>query len=256
MFDLTGKVALITGASSGIGKASAGALAGQGASVVLAARRVEKLEELKKEIETKGGKALIMPMDVLKKDDITAGIAKIIETFGRLDILLNNAGIGAVSPTLEMTDDVWDQVLNTNLRAYFILAREAAKEMMKNPPAGGGRIINIASILSGGVGSGMAATVNYCASKGGVVAMTEALADEFATLGITVNAIGPGFIETEMTKSIHDMPEMYNSLIARIPMKRFGKPEEIAATVVYLASDEASYTTGATFYIDGGWTSS
>jgi len=253
MFNLTGKVALITGASSGIGRASAVALAGQGASVAIAARRVEKLEELKKEIEEKGGKALVVPMDVTKKEEVVSGIALTVMTFGRLDILLNNAGIGAISPTLEMTDEAWDNVLNTNLRAYFIVTREAAKEMVKNK---WGRIINIASILSGGVGTGMPGTVNYCASKGGVVAMTEALADEFAPIGITVNAIGPGFIETEMTKQVQDMPEFYKGLIARIPMKRFGKAEEIAATVVYLASDEASYTTGATLYIDGGWTAS
>lgn len=257
MFTLTGKVALVTGASSGIGRASALALAAQGASVAIAARRVEKLEELKKEIEEKGGKVLVIPMDVLKKEDIQNGMKKIVETFGRLDILLNNAGVGALSPALDMTDEVWDTVLNTNLRAYFIVAREAAREMVKNnPPAGGGRIINIASILSGGVGSGLANTVNYCASKGGVVAMTEALADEFAQMGITVNAIGPGFIDTEMTKEVQAMPDFYNGLLARIPMKRFGKPEEIAATVVYLASDEASYTTGATLYVDGGWTAS
>jgi len=257
MFNLTGKVALVTGASSGIGRASAIALASQGASVTIAARRIEKLEELKKEIETKGRKALVVQMDVLKKEDIMAGVAKTVATFGRLDILLNNAGVGALSPAVDMTDEVWDTVLNTNLRAYFIVAREAAKEMVKNnPPAGGGRIINIASILSGGVGTGMAGAVNYCASKGGVVAMTEALADEFAGMGITVNAIGPGFIDTEMTKQVQDMPDFYKSLLARIPMKRFGKPEEIAATVVYLASDEASYTTGATLYVDGGWTAS
>jgi len=253
MFNLTGKVALVTGASSGIGKASAIALAGQGASVAIAARRIEKLEEVKKEIEAKGGKALVLQMDVLKKEEIVAGIAKIVATFGRLDILLNNAGVGALSPALDMTDYMWDTVLNTNLRAYFVVAREAAKEMVKNKS---GRIISIASILSGGVGSGMAGAVNYCASKGGVVAMTESLADEFATMGITVNAIGPGFIDTDMTKQVQTMPEFYQKLLARTPIGRFGKPEEIAAGVVYLASDEAGYTTGTTLYIDGGWTAS
>ena len=253
MFNLTGKIALVTGASSGIGRASAIALASQGASVAIAARRVEKLQELKKEIEEKGGKALVVPMDVTKEEEILAGIRLIVQTFGRLDILVNNAGIGVLSPALELKSETWDTVLNTNLRAYFILAREAAKEMAKN---NWGRIISIASILSGGVGSGMTGTVNYCASKGGVVAMTEALADEFAGLGITVNAIGPGFIETDMTKGVMGMPDFYKGLLARIPMKRFGKPEEIAATVVYLASEEASYTTGATLYVDGGWTAS
>ena len=253
MFSLTGKVALITGASSGIGHASALALARQGAKVALAARRVEKLETLVTEIKAAGGEAIAIPTDVLKQEDVTGAVAKTVATFGRIDILLNNAGVGSIEQTLEMTDDGWDKVVNTNLKSYFFVAQAAAKEMIKNKF---GRIINIASILSGGVGSGMAGAVNYCASKGGVVSMTEALADEFASQGVTVNAIGPGFIETEMTEGLKKMPDFYNSLIARIPMKRFGKAEEIAATVVYLASDEASYTTGATLYIDGGWTAS
>ena len=253
MFDLTGKVALVTGASSGIGKASALALAKQGAKVALAARRVERLTALVSEIQKAGGEAIAIPTDVLKKEDILSAVATTVKTYGRLDILLNNAGVGSLGTTLEMPEEAWDSVLDTNLKAYFFIAQAAAKEMMKNK---WGRIINIASILSGGVGSGMAGAVNYSASKGGVVAMTEALADEFAPLGITVNAIGPGFIETEMTETVKKMPDFYNALIARIPMKRFGKAEEIAATVIYLASDEASYTTGATLYIDGGWTAS
>lgn len=251
MFSLSGKVALVTGASSGIGRASALALAKQGAKIALAARRVDRLEALVLEIKTLGGEALAIPTDVLKKEDIQNAITKTVATFGRLDILLNNAGVGSIETTLDMTEEGWDRVVDTNLKSYFFIAQAAAKEMVKNK---WGRIINIASILSGGVGSGMAGAVNYCASKGGVVAMTEALADEFATQGVTVNAIGPGFIETEMTEAVKKMPDFYNGLIARIPMKRFGKAEEIAATVVYLASEEASYTTGATLYIDGGWT--
>ena len=251
MFDLTGKVALVTGASSGIGRASAMALSAQGAKVVVAARRIDKLTALAAEIKSHGKEALAVQMDVLKKTDIDNAVAQTVQTFGRLDILLNNAGVGALSPALEMTEEIWDQVVNTNLRAYFLVTQAAAREMIKNK---WGRIISIASILSGGVGSGMAGAVNYCASKGGVVAMTEALADEFAMQGITVNAIGPGFIETDMTKQVQDMPDFYKALLARIPMQRFGKPEEIAAVVAFLASNEASYTTGATLYIDGGWT--
>ncbi|HCM81844.1 MAG: Short-chain dehydrogenase/reductase SDR [Candidatus Gottesmanbacteria bacterium GW2011_GWA1_44_24b] len=253
MFDLTNKVALITGASSGIGRASAIALAGQGASVAIAARRVEKLEELKKEIEGKGGKALVIPMDVTKKEDIEAGVKKIVETFGRLDILLNNAGVAEFASFFDMTDEQWDKTLNTNLKAYFHVAQAAGQEMAKNK---WGRIINISSIASGGVAVGFPQVVHYCASKGGIVGMTEALADELAPLGITVNAIGPGVIETEMTQGITGDPQQSQGMLARIPMKRFGKPEEIASAVVYLASDEASYTTGATLYIDGGWTAS
>lgn len=251
MFDLTGKVALVTGASSGIGRASALALSAQGAKVVVAARRLDRLQALVAEIKNHGKDALAVQMDVLKKTDIDTAVASAVKTFGKLDILLNNAGVGALSPALDMTEETWDQVVNTNLRAYFFVAQAAAREMVKNK---WGRIISIASILSGGVGSGMAGAVNYCASKGGVVAMTEALADEWALSGITVNAIGPGFIETDMTKQVQDMPDMYKALLARIPMKRFGKPEEIAAVVAFLASEEASYTTGATLYIDGGWT--
>jgi NAD(P)-dependent dehydrogenase (short-subunit alcohol dehydrogenase family) len=253
MFDLTGKVALVTGASSGIGRASALALANQGAKVAVAARRMDKLEAVAAEIKSHGKEAIAVQTDVLKKTDIDNAVATCVKTFGRLDILLNNAGIGALSPALEMTEDIWDQVLNTNLRAYFLVAQAAAREMIKNK---WGRIINIASILSGGVGSGMTGAVNYCASKGGVIAMTEALADEFALQGITVNAIGPGFIETEMTEQIKKIPDFYKALLARIPMQRFGKAEEIAAVVAFLASNEASYTTGATLYIDGGWTAS
>ena len=257
MFDLTGKVALITGASSGIGRASALALANQGAKVVVAARRIEKLQSLAAEIKSHGKEAVAVQMDVLKKTDIDTTVATTVKTFGRLDILLNNAGVGALSPALDMTEEIWDKVVNTNLRAYFLVAQAAAREMVKNnPPAGGGRIISIASILSGGVGSGMSGAVNYCASKGGVVAMTEALADEFALQGITVNAIGPGFIETEMTKQVQEMPDFYKALLARIPMQRFGKAEEIAAAVAFLASNEATYITGATLYVDGGWTAS
>ena len=253
MFDLTNKVALITGASSGIGRASAIALAAQGASVAIAARRVEKLEEVKKEIEAKGGKALAIQMDVLKKEDIERAIAQTVQTFGKLDILVNNAGTALGAPLASLTDEMWDTTLNTNLKAYFHTCQRVAVEMAKN---NWGRIINIASIASGGVGVGFVGIANYCASKGGVVGMTEALADELAPMGITVNAIGPGVIETEMTQGITDDPKQSEGMKALIPKKRFGKAEEIASAVVYLASDEASYTTGATLYIDGGWTAS
>lgn len=245
MFDLTGKVALITGASSGIGRASALALATQGAKVVVAARRLDKLQALVAEIKNHGKDALAVAMDVTKKTEIDAAIAETIKTFGRLDILLNNAGALDYSPFLTMTEEKWDFVIDTNLKGYFFVAQAAAREMAKNK---WGRIINIASIASGGVGIGMAQIVHYTASKGGVVGLTEAMAVELGPMGILVNAIGPGGIDTEMTKGM-DM----SAFNARLSVKRIGKPEEIAAAVVYLASDEASYTTGATLYVDGGW---
>ncbi|MBU1327093.1 3-oxoacyl-ACP reductase FabG [Patescibacteria group bacterium] len=254
MFDLTGKVALVTGASSGIGRASAVALANQGARVAVAARRLDRLEALVAEIKNHGKDALAVQMDVTNKADIDNAVAQTVKTFGRLDILLNNAGVAEFVSFLDMTEEQWDKTLDTNLKGYFLVAQTAAREMAKNnPPAGGGRIINIASIASGGVGVGFPSIAHYCASKGGVVAMTEALADELAPMGILVNCIGPGVIETEMTEGMLKDPKQAEALLARAPLKRAGKPEEIASAVVYLASDESSYTTGATLYIDGGW---
>lgn len=250
MFDLTGKVALVTGASSGIGRASAIALANQGAKVAVAARRMDKLEAVAAEIKSRGKEALPLAMDVTKKADIDAAVAKTVATFGRLDILLNNAGTADGAPFFDMTEATWDKVLTTNLKGYYLVAQAAAKEMAKNK---WGRIVNIASIASGGVGVGFPGIAAYCASKGGVVGMTEALADELAPMGILVNAIGPGVIATEMTEEVLNDPKRAEDMKMRIPMKRFGKPEEIATAVVYFASDEASYTTGAILYVDGGW---
>jgi NAD(P)-dependent dehydrogenase (short-subunit alcohol dehydrogenase family) len=249
MFDLTGKVALVTGASSGMGRATAIALATQGAKVAVCARRLDRLTELVTEITSKGKEAIAIQMDVTKKDEVQKAITQAVTTYGKLDILVNNAGALDYSPFLEMTEEKWDLIIDTNLKGYFYAAQAAAKEMVKNnPPTGGGRIINIASIASGGVGVGMAQLVHYTASKGGVIGMTEALAVELGPYNILVNAIGPGGIDTEMTKGT-DISTFAN----RLSVKRMGKPEEIAAAVVYFASDEAAYTTGTTLYVDGGW---
>lgn len=247
----------MTGASSGIGRASALALATQGAKVAVTARRIDKLQALAAEIKSRGHEAIALPMDVTKKNEITAAVTKTVETFGRLDILLNNAGVAEFTAFFDMTEEQWDKTIDTNLKGYFLVAQAAAREMAKNkPPAGGGRIINIASIASGGVGVGFPSVAHYCASKGGIVAMTEALADELAPMGILVNCIGPGIIVTEMTEAILKDPKQAEGFLARVPLKRAGKPEEIASAVVFLASEEASYTTGATLYIDGGWLAS
>lgn len=247
MFDLTGKVAFVTGASSGIGRATAMALSTQGAKVVVAARRLDRLQALVAEIKNRGHDALAVQMDVTKKSEVDAAVAAAIKTFGKLDILVNNAGALDYSPFLTMTEEKWDLVIDTNLKGYFFVAQAASREMAKNK---WGRIVNITSIASGGVGIGIAQLVHYTASKGGVVGLTEALAAELGPMGILVNAIGPGGIDTEMTKGA-DM-SAFNS---RLSVKRIGKPEEIAAAVIYLVSDEASYTTGATLYVDGGWLS-
>lgn len=250
MFDLTGKVAFVTGASSGIGRATALALATQGAKVTVAARRLDRLQTLVAEIKNRGKDALAIQMDVTKKDDITRAIEETVKTFGKLDILVNNAGVAEFASFLDMTEEQWDKTIDTNLKGYFLVAQAAARQMAKNK---WGRIIMISSIASAGVGVGFPQIAQYCASKGGVIGLTESMADELAPMGILVNAIGPGVIESEMTEGMLKDPKQAEALLARAPLKRAGKPEEIAAAVVYLASDEASYTTGATLYVDGGW---
>lgn len=252
MFDLTNKVALITGASSGIGRAAAIALSSQGAKVAIAARRENKLEELASEIKRNGKEVLVVKMDVTKKDEIESGVKKTIDTFGKIDILVNNAGVADFSPFLDMKEEQWDKTLDTNLKGYFLVAQAVARDMVKNK---WGRIINISSVAMGGVGIGFPNIVHYCASKGGIVGFTEALADELAQSGITVNCISPGLIETEMTEGIMKDQTQLQGMLSQIPVKRSGKAEEISSAVVYFASNESAYTTGSTLVVDGGWLS-
>ena len=248
MFNLDSKVALVTGASSGMGRATVIALANQGACVVAAARRDDKLETLVAEVTAAGHKAIAVHMDVTKRNEVDAAVAKAVQEFGKLDILVNNAGYLDYSPFLDMKEETWDKVIDTNLKGYFYAAQAAGREMAKTK---WGRIINIASIASGGVGVGFPMISHYVASKGGVIGLTEALAGELGPMGITVNAIGPGGVTTEMTSTMTN--EQLKGLTGRLPIKRMGTSEEIAAAVVYFASDEAAYTTGATLYVDGGW---
>ena len=201
-------------------------------------------------IKAKGGEAICLKMDVSKKSDVDAGFDEVIKQFGRLDILVNNAGIFAPKPALLLTEEEWDKTIDINLKGQFLCAQRAAKEMAKNK---WGRIINIASVASGQVGVGIMGGVHYTASKGGVIGMTETMAIEFAPLGITVNVIGPGAIDTPMIQAAQIPKEAMDGMIQRIPLKRIGRPEEISAMVVFLASEESSYVTGATFYVDGGW---
>lgn len=252
MFDLSGKIAFITGASSGIGLECAKALSKQGAKVAIAARRIDRLEQLANQLKSQGKEVLVLPMDVTKKTEIDQAVGKTIEKFGRLDILVNNAGIAEFSPFLELTEEAWDKTLDTNLKGYFLTAQAAVKQMVKNHS---GRIINISSVAMGGVGIGFPNIVHYCTSKAGIVGFTEALADEMAQENITVNCIAPGLIETEMTQGITQNPQQLTAMTSQIPLKRAGKAEEIATAVVYFASNEASYATGSTLVIDGGWLS-
>jgi len=248
MFDLTGKVALVTGAQRGMGRSHALVLARQGAKMVVTDTNQEECQLVVDEIKSAGGEAVAFKMDVSSKADIDAVFDEIIKQFGRLDILINNAGIHINKSALEMTEEEWDRTIDINLKGEFLCAQRAAKEMAKNK---WGRIINIASIASGGVGIGFSGAAHYAASKGGIIGMTESMAVEWSELGITVNAIGPGAIETPMIQPITE--ELTKEIDVRVPLKRIGRPEEVSAAVVFLASEEASYVTGATFYVDGGW---
>jgi NAD(P)-dependent dehydrogenase (short-subunit alcohol dehydrogenase family) len=250
MFNLYGKVALITGAARGMGRTHALALASQGAKVVLTDRKEGACDSVAEEIGSQGGESYCHTMDVAKKEQIDEVFDAVIRQFKRLDILVNNAGIFKAKPALELTEAEWDETLDINLKGQFFCAQRAAKEMAKHK---WGRIINISSVASGGAGIGFPGAAHYTASKGGIIGMTETLADEWASLGITVNAIAPGAIDTPMVDSAHMPKEAMQAMLAHIPMHRMGKPEEISAAVIFFASEEASYVTGGTLYADGGW---
>lgn len=250
MFDLTGKIALVTGGRRGMGRSHALALAAQGAKVVVTDVDEGECATVVEEIKTKGGEAVCFKMDVTNKDEINSVFDEVIKQFGRLDVLVNNAGIYFSKSALELTEEDWDKMININLKGQFLCAQRAAKEMAKNK---WGRIINIASIASGGVGVGIAGGAHYTASKGGIIGMTETLAIEWAELGINVNVIGPGAIDTPMVSAAQIPEDAMKAMLAQVPLKRIGRPEEVSAMVVFLASEEASYVTGTTFYVDGGW---
>lgn len=250
MFNLKNKVALVTGARRGMGRAHALALASQGAKVVVTDMDLEECQSVVDEIVKAGGEAVAFKMDVSNSAEVSEVFSEAVKKYSRLDILVNNAGVFLPKPFLEMTEAEWDKTIDINLKGEFLCAQAAAKEMAKNK---WGRIINVSSIASGQVGVGYPGGAHYTASKGGIIAMTETLAIELAPLGINVNVIAPGAIDTPMV-SAADMPkEAMDALMARVPLKRMGKSEEVAALGVFLASDEASYVTGATFYVDGGW---
>jgi NAD(P)-dependent dehydrogenase (short-subunit alcohol dehydrogenase family) len=188
--------------------------------------------------------------DVSKKAEVEEMVKKTIDKFKRVDILVNNAGICQFKPFLELTEEEWDRTLNINLKGYFLCAQAVAKEMVKQKS---GVIVNIASVAMGQVGVGFPNLAHYCASKGGIVAMTEGMALELAPFNIRVNAISPGMIETPMIDPVKSDPKMMEGMLARVPMHRVGKPEEVSNLVLFLASDKSSYMTGSTIVVDGGW---
>ncbi len=251
MFDLTGKIALVTGASRGIGRGIAVCLAKQGASVAVNYHSsANEAQDVVKEIESLGQKAIVVKADVAKSDQVKTMVEKVVQEFGRIDILVNNAGVLNFKMLDQITEEDWDWVIDTNLKGQFLCAKAVAPLMEKN---NWGRIINIATIASGGVGVGYPALSHYCASKGGTIALTESLAIELGPKGINVTAIAPGAIETDMIKDLTGNEHVKQGILARLPIKRMGQPEDIGAAAVFLASDEASYMAGSVIYVDGGW---
>jgi len=248
--DLKGKVAIVTGARRGMGKADSLAFAKSGAKVVVADISLEECQLVVDEIKKAGGEALAVKCDVTNKKEVEEMVKQAVEKFGRVDILVNNAGIVEFKPFVELTEEDWDRTLNINLKGYFLCAQTVAKEMIKKKS---GVIINIASVAMGQQGIGFPGIVHYCASKGGIVAMAEALAVELAPFGIRVNTISPGAIDTPMAASTKTDPKILEGTLAKIPLHRMGKAEEIASTVLFMASDASSYITGSVVVVDGGW---
>ena len=250
MFDLKGRVAVISGASSGLGKQMARGFAKQGADLVILARRLEKLEELKKELEDEGVKVLAVKCDVTSTEDINRAAEEAEKEFGHVDILVNCAGSAKNAGVLTMTDEEWDFTIDTDQTSVFKMTRAFANIMKKNNY---GRIINIASMY-GLVGNTAMDTVAYHSSKGGVVNFTRAVAAELAKYNITCNAICPGYFDTELTHDTLETDDFKAYMRATVPLGRYGHEGELNAGVIFLASDEASYVTGVILPIDGGYT--
>ena len=246
---LDNKTAIVTGARRGIGRAIALALAKEGANVVVSDVSQEDCQKVATEIEGIGRRGLALKCNVTSKAEVEGMVRATVAEFGRVDILVNNAGIISFKPFLELTEEDWDNTLNVNLKGQFLCAQAAAKEMAKNK---WGRIINIASISSGGCGIAFPLIAHYTASKGGVMALTEALALELTSKGINVNAICPGAIDTDMAKGTKESGQLEQVLL-RIPKGRLGQPEDIANLDVFLVSEESDYISGAAIVIDGGW---
>jgi len=247
LFDLTGKVALVTGGGRGLGRGIAFALAQAGADVAVTSRTKSQLEETAKAIEALGRRAFAVTCDVTQPESIEKTVEAVLDRFGRLDILVNAAGVNERMPSLEVTPELWDLIVDTNLKGTFFCCQAAAKVMKEQ---GGGKIINIGSLASE---IGLPRRVPYTAAKSGVLGLTKALAVEWASYNICVNAIGPGYYRTEMTEPLFADKEWTKKLLARIPMKRAGLPEDLAGAVIFLASKASDYITGQIIYVDGGF---
>ncbi|MDI4646877.1 SDR family NAD(P)-dependent oxidoreductase [Cohnella hashimotonis] len=244
---LENKVAIITGAAGGMGKADALLFAQEGAKVAITDLQEEKLQEVVKEIEASGGTAIGFKHNVASEEDWSRIVAEVVKAFGKIDILVNNAGISNATPFLEMTAESWDKTMSINVSSVFYGQKHVIPHMIE---AGGGSIVNISSIagLTGGSGAGP-----YTASKGAVRMLTKATAVDYAQFGIRANSVHPGYIETPMTAGLFNDDRMTQWALSQTPLQRLGKPEDIARGVLFLASDESSYITGVELPIDGGY---
>jgi NAD(P)-dependent dehydrogenase (short-subunit alcohol dehydrogenase family) len=249
-FQLTGKTALVTGASRGIGEAIAKGFAQAGADLVLVSRNLSALEKVAREIEGFGRKAFSVSADIGNPEEIQRAVDTAQKFFPRIDILVNNAGI---SPILKKAEEVtlkeWEEIVRVNLTGTFLFCQAVGKTMIQQ---GGGKIINMVSV---GAVVAFQRQIAYCATKGGILQLTKVLAVEWARYNIQVNAIGPAYLETELTKGMRESKAISEDLLRKTPMGRFGNPEEIVGAAVYLASDTSSYVTGQTLFVDGGWLS-
>ncbi|MEN6333225.1 MAG: glucose 1-dehydrogenase [Phycisphaerales bacterium] len=248
LFDLSGKVAVVTGTSRGLGQYFGRALAKAGADLVITSRDPARLVEFKDEIEGLGRKALPVKLDVLNENDIDAMVRAAINEYGRIDILVNNAGLNIRHPAVEFTWKEWDTVLNTNLKGAFFVAQSVGKEMIKHKY---GRIINIGSCTCV---FGMEGIGPYCASRGGILQMSRSLAAEWGRHGITVNVLAPGWFKTAQNRALYDNEKWVQYITDRIPLGRPGQPNDLDGTAIFLASDASAYITGQILLVDGGFT--
>ena len=246
-FDLSGKVALITGGGRGLGRTFATALASAGADIAVASRTKSDLEATVALVEQEGRQAQVVVADVTDPADVQAMVHTVLERFGRLDILVNNAGMNIRKNVTDYEVTEWDQVMNLNLRGYFLVARAVAAHMKQR---GSGRIINITSILAS---IGLPNQGAYAGSKGAVTQLTKVLAIELARSGVTVNALAPTYFETELTRPLYEDPERKAFIEERTPMGRWGQPEELEGAIIFLASDSSGFITGHSLVVDGGW---
>jgi NAD(P)-dependent dehydrogenase (short-subunit alcohol dehydrogenase family) len=248
LFDLSGKVAMVTGSTRGLGEVAAMALAKAGADVAVCGRNEIDLDRVSGAIADLGRESAGFVLDVTSKQKVMQGVERILGHFGKVDILVNNAGTNYRVPVLEYPEEAWDLIINTNLKGYFLVAQAVVPQMIDR---GYGKVINMSSIL------GMVALPNqlaYASSKGGVDQMTKVMALEWAKLGVRVNAIGPTYFETELVAQLRNDPERFNFINERTPMGRWGYPPELEGIVIFLAAPASDFITGQTIYIDGGWT--